>query len=334
MKEVRITEGTNLNEAKTVKMGAEQPHRGQAFTAFELIERGITEIPTLVSPLLPKVGLAALAGSSDTGKSTMLRQLALDVASSDTFIGFPIEAIHKKSLYVSTEDEENSIACILNQGQEFRKMKKELYKNVRFIFDTHNLLETLDFCLTEEPVDLVVIDAFTDLYHKSMNESNQMRTFLNDYSQLAQKHKCLVMFLHHTGKRTEKEAPSKHHLLGSQAFEAKMRLVLELRRDFIDPIKRHLCVVKGNYLPSEYKTESYVLYFGDNMVFENTGDRVAFELLSKENNSSSGWSDEKIEDAIELYDNLGSFAKVATELECSTSTVHKYLKGHIQTKKK
>ena len=112
-----------------------------------------------------------------------------------------------------------------------------------------------------------------------MNESNQVRLFLNQYSQLVNKHKCLIIFLHHCGKRTENFMPSKHNLLGSQAFEAKMRLVLELRTDVEDVSCKHLCCVKGNYLSAEYKTESIKLKFSENLTFSETGERVPYENL-------------------------------------------------------
>ena len=37
-------------------------------------------------------------------------------------------------------------------------------------------------------------------------------------------------------------------LLEKRGFEGKMRLVMELRSDFLDETKRHLCIVKGIYL--------------------------------------------------------------------------------------
>jgi len=85
--------------------------------------------------------------------------------------------------------------------------------------------------------------------------------------------------LHHTGKRTENLEPSKNNAIGSQGFEAKMRLVLELRLDRAEPDLRHLCIVKGNYLPQFEKTASYVVSMDDNFVFSDTGNRVQFDEL-------------------------------------------------------
>ncbi len=64
-----------------------------------------------------------------------------------------------------------------------------------------------------------------------------------------------------------------------QGFEAKMRLVIELRKDMGNPKQRHLCIVKGNYLQSEYKEQSFVLDF-DNMIFSNTGRHTPYDKLT------------------------------------------------------
>ena len=65
------------------------------YTLGELLDRPTTTVPQLISPLLPRQGVAMLAGSSDTGKSSFLRQLALAIALGEQdFLGFPIEAVH------------------------------------------------------------------------------------------------------------------------------------------------------------------------------------------------------------------------------------------------
>ena len=60
-----------------------------------------------------------------------------------------------------------------------------------------------------------------------------------------------------------------------------MRLVMELKSDMADDNLKHLCIVKGNYLPATEKNESYNLRFTDNMTFINTGGRTPIESLAK-----------------------------------------------------
>ncbi|MDI9604844.1 MAG: AAA family ATPase [Bacteroidota bacterium] len=262
-------------------------------SATDLINREVDEIECLVEPILPRSGVVATGGASDTGKSALLRQLGVCVCTGKDFIGFPVNSIHKSAIYVSTEDDEMAISFLMRkQNRDFQLHPDELL-DLKFIFNSENLLVNLDEILKETPADLVVIDCFTDIYGRSMNQANEVRTFLNQFSQLSNKHQCLVMFLHHTGKKKENDYPSKHNLLGSQAFEAKMRAVFELRDDLADDSKKHLCIVKGNYLPADFKKESYVLEFTDNLTFRNTGDRCVFDMLVK-NDDSKKERNEKI----------------------------------------
>ena len=190
-----------------------------------------------------------------------------------------LSVTHKSAIYVSTEDDETANAYLMARQNQQLKLQPAELRGLRFLFDSENVVEELERRLSAAPADLVIVDCFSDLYVGSMNESNQVRLFLNQYSQLVNKHKCLIIFLHHCGKRTENFMPSKHNLLGSQAFEAKMRLVLELRTDVEDVSCKHLCCVKGNYLSAEYKTESIKLKFSENLTFSETGERVPYENL-------------------------------------------------------
>ena len=254
------------------------------YTGEELLLRDCKEIPCLIEPILQQTGVACIAGSSDTGKSSFLRQLCIAVVTKQPdFLGFKINARYNSAIYVSTEDDDIMMPSLLTKQCDAYNLQPAEMRGLRLVFDTDDLLQRLETMLQETPVDLIVIDTFTDIYCDSMNETNKIRSFINDYSQLAVKHKCLVLFLHHCGKRTEElQEPSKHNLLGSQGFEAKMRVVLELRTDYKDRNLKHLCIVKGNYLPAEYKNESYVLFFNDRQLFENTKNRVPFSQLKKD----------------------------------------------------
>lgn len=288
----------------------------RVITAQELIERGVESLPTLVEPIFQQVGIGCLAGSSDTGKSSLLRQLAMAVASGKrTFLDFPLRTRHQSAIYVSTEDEQSGTSFMLNRQSKDglgTPQPPSRFAGLRFIFDTEELLPLLDAELTAQPADLVVIDAFSDLYGKSLNESNQVRAFLNEYSQLAQRHECLILFLHHTGKRTDDEQPGKHQLLGSQGFEAKMRVVAMLVKDPSDPERRHLCVVKGNYLPHEVKAESFVLYFDEFQNFHFTGERVPLTELQSPKSRNDDRA--KYERAKELQNQGYTLAGIADEL--------------------
>lgn len=281
-------------------------------TGEKLLLTGIKEIPTLVYPFLQQTGLACLAGSSDTGKSSILRQLAIAIVTGENnFLGFQINAKHRSVIYVSTEDLERETAYLLSR--QTQRYKPELLKGLRFVFDIENLYNELDKRLTNKPADLVIIDCFADAYGSDLKDTQRIRTYLHPFQELAQKHECLILFLHHTGKRTENFEPSKNNLLSGQGFEAKMRLVIELRADPSNPLHRHLCIVKGNYLPASYKKESYVLQFDEqNFVFSNTGKRMPFELLVKQTDTDN--SKAKYEQAKELKEQGYSYEQIANAI--------------------
>ncbi len=264
---------------KAIKRGAYKTLQGEV-SATKLVETAKPVMDTLVDPLLPRVGIVSLVGSSDSGKSSLLRGLALAVASgADSWLSLPLRTRHQSALYISTEDDEDAIATLLHKQNEELGLSRGDLAGLKFLFDVENLTLRLELLLSESPVDLIVVDAFSDLYRGSMNENNQVRTWLQRWHEIAQKYECLVIFLHHTGKRTEALLPSKHNSIGSQGFEAKMRLMMELRTDRNNTTLRHLCVVKGNYLGPEWKGRSLVLRFSDHLNFSNTGERVEFEEL-------------------------------------------------------
>ncbi|MDO7874746.1 AAA family ATPase [Hymenobacter sp. ASUV-10] len=284
------------------------------YTLGELLDRPNTEVPLLVAPLLQRQGVAMLAGSSDTGKSSFLRQLALDIIlEKPTFLGFPIQAVRHSAICISTEDGDEAVGPLLKKQLLGQKVPDAARNRLRFVFDTEHLIMKLDSMLTQQPADLIIIDALGDLFDGNLNQSNEVRRFISSYSQLAIKHGCLILFMHHTGKRTEDQKPSKNNLLGSQGLEAKMRVVLELRTDSYNPALRHLCVLKGNYLPNDAKEMSYILHFDSNLTFHNTGERSYLGDLRKK--PEEGADEREVwERARQLLGEGNSFERTASML--------------------
>ena len=311
-------------------------------TAEDLFNLNFDEIPFLLDKILPKIAVGAIAGSSDTGKSAFLRQLAMAIVSDEAdFLGFKINAEHKSVLYVSTEDDEIATATLLKK-QNHKKLPYTKFKNLRFIFNTENLLNTVTKELEKAPVDCVIIDAFTDIYGDDLNSSNKVRNFINNYYNLVKKHKCLLLFLHHTGKKTENTAPHKDNLLGSQGFEAKMRVVIEIRKDKTRNDIRHLCIVKGNYISDEFKSKSIELNFS-NMVYTPTNNRVEFvKLIKPKNTINANKIIERDKEILILHKQNKSTREIETTLKekghkISKSTVNNVInkqpKAEISTSK-
>jgi RecA-family ATPase len=268
-------------------------------TADKLMSNEITEIPMLVGPIFQKIGIVGFVGSSDTGKSCFLRQLSIEiVAGSKEFIGFPINSTHQSVIYVSTEDDYYSLSALLKK-QNISGVHNDKLMNLRIILDTHMIFAKLTAELKRAPADLIIIDAFSDIFTGDLNMSTIVRGFLDKYHQLALKFECLIIFLHHTGKRTELLHPSKNNVVGTQGFEAKMRSVVELRKDPNENVFRHLCITKGNYIPDEAKEKSFKLEF-ENLLFKNTGESAEFEKLARNSEKEIKLKETAKKRAIEL----------------------------------
>jgi len=291
------------------------------YTGTELLNLP-PEPPMLLEPFIRAYGLWCLAGSSDVGKSMLLRQLAVAIVTGQNeFLGFKLNPRHRRVLIVSTEDDRSSVAQLL----ELQRLGLDISR-LKVSFQSENVLKNLESEIQNEPIDLAILDSLGDLFRGNIKDAFHVRSFLDPYYQLATKYGCAIGFLHHTGKRTEHIAPSKNNLVGSQGLEAKMRIVMELRPDLADETLRHLCVVKSNYLPTALQRESIVLKFDSaGFTFAATGERVPIELLAKpkqNDNFQQRWSvysvaratglkGKKLEEATGL--NLSQISKLKNE---------------------
>ena len=323
IEQLRLETQQLMDEMRKREEQERETYRRLLVNGCEMLRSAVTTAECLLEPILPRTGVVALVGTSDSGKSTLLRSLAMAVASGEEyFLGFRLHAKHHSAIYIATEDDAQAIGPLMQRQLAELSMPPEAYASLDFIFELDNLIPNLDAMLEDKPRDVVIVDAFADLYTGPMNENNRVRNFINQFSQLAVKHSTLVIFLHHTGKRTESLAPSKHNAIGSQGFEAKMRLVMELRPDPEHHDIRHLCIVKGNYLSADYKHDSFALRFTPGLNFEATGERVPFALLRE----SSDEPDERIELAKAMRSEGKTYRQIADELGVkSVSTIHNYV---------
>lgn len=306
------------------------PKLDYVVTALQMLKTENTEFSYLLKPLLPKTGLVALAGSSDTGKSSFLRQLAINIVlNRKDFLGFELNCEHNRVLYISTEDDENAISVLIKK-QNSSGINSPEFERLGYIFDTSNLKKKLNEVLSKHKVDCIIIDTFTDLYNGDLNSANKVRNYLQDFKKLADKYQFLCIFIHHTSKAAENKSANKNNLLGTQGFESKMRLVIELKKDTNDNNIRYLCIVKGNYLGENYKNMSYKLTFNENLCFSNTNIRVSFSSINNSNTCSQETRKNMITEVKYLHDCKMSVRKIVEfykkkGITISKSTISNYL---------
>lgn len=270
------------------------------YTVEELMKREIKEVPKLWKPFFPQTGLAGLTGSSDTGKSTLLRQLCIAVCyGKNEFLGYPLNPKHRSAIYISTEDCEDAIAASVRK--QLNNLQPKEVAGLKFVFNQDDPIKTASDILVKEKADLLVIDAWADLFSGNINDITQTRKELNSLKKIAAKHGCLVVILHHTVKNSEYSRPDKNKLNGSQGIEASLRALLELRPGA--GTERILSILKGNYISTQVKNTSLVLDLNeDYLLFKTTGKTVEKNSIAESTRGMYSGNTELVKSIIHLRD--------------------------------
>jgi len=264
-------------------VNADASQRGiekSVYTLEELFSLDISNEKCLLDPLLPGEGLASIVGKPDSGKSMFCRQLALTIAIDEShFIGLPIHAKHHKAIYVTTED---GIAatrhCFEKQYAALKKYIRDVLNNLTIVFadtkTTDEIRKELEDCLATDPVDLIIIDSFGDVFIGSdSNNNTAMRNTLKLFSSIASRHHCLILFVHHINKAAYNSNPDQAQVQGGSGFVQKVRCVLDLRDSDRSEVK-FISVTKGNHLARKDKETARKLRFNENtFLFDDTGER-------------------------------------------------------------
>jgi archaellum biogenesis ATPase FlaH len=298
-------------------------------TGKEIIDLNIESVPMLLDPLFPKYGVVSFAGSSDLGKSYFLLQLSSEIINgAQEFLKFKLNTTHRSVIYLSTEDDEYGLCPRLLKLSK-RSRDVALYTNLRVILQSGDLITKIDKLLNMQPADAVIIDTFADVYGGDMVQSNKVRTYIQQFKDLAVEHKTLFIFNHHCSKKNDYRIPHKDNLLGSQGFESSMRSVIEFRQDFKQQGKRHLCIVKGNHIDDGYKTSSFELTYSFDDGFSSTGHRVKFEELVRSLEKVQPREDSIRDRIIELRGLGLSITKIAAVMKKEGHTVSRSKVGNI-----
>ena len=289
----------NLNNLISASLQAPAPEELDidkvVFTALELLARGDVEQKYLMEPIFPQKGSAVLAGKPDTGKSQFARQLCIQIAlGQKSFLDFELNPVHNRSIYVATEDNEDATRFLLNK--QFNGLEEQAVENLRFIFaDTMNqeeIIKNLNEQLTLQPVDLVVIDSFGDIFQGNDSNNNMaMRNTVKTFDKIGKEHNCLVLFVHHINKAAYRIAPGQEHIQGGAGLVQKVRLAIVLSEG--EGNIRYFTVVKGNYCPKQYKENSLELNFSEEtFLFSNSGKMIPTNELGTQTDNKNG-NDEK-----------------------------------------
>lgn len=299
------------------------------YTVSELMALGDFSQKYLLEPILPQIGSGVLVGKPDTGKSQFARQICIHIALGiDEFLGFRLSPSVNKAIYVATEDDINSVKFLLNK--QFHGINKDYNDNLRFVFadtlDQNEIRNTLENELKEKPVSLVIIDSYGDIFNgQDSNNNMAMRNTAKAYDKIAKQHNCLILFVHHINKKGYGSTPSQQHVQGGSGLTQKVRIVLQLSEGLHEV--RYLTVIKGNYCPKKYKSESLELNFSeDTFLFTSTGRFVQTDQIGSNNKKSR--SDRNLKNEINLIQEI-----IKKDSFTNTDLVNQYIKrAHISVR--
>jgi hypothetical protein len=247
----------------------------------------ITDVydPTyLLEPFLLSQAPAGLVGASDSGKSTLARQLAIHIALGlDSFLGMKLKLKHRRAIYLSTEDVREWNSFMFSKQAKALGYKREDLTGLELITGIEldgglDMLRVVEQSLKEAPADLLIVDTFSEAFlGREQNSNIEVRRTINSYAALGSKYDTVVLFVHHLRKDGVRQAPDQSHILGSQGFGARLRLVLDLRIEE-GTSNRFLTVLKGNHLRGDLKqTMSRLALNEDTAIYRDTGERVPRE---------------------------------------------------------
>ena len=125
-----------------------------------VLKSGSEEVPKLWDPMFNQVGTAGLIGSSDCGKSTLMRELCQRIiAGEKDYLGFRLNIRFQRAMYVSTEDNIQSMSPSLSK--QIKNKDEKILDNLTFVFNPESdIYERIEAELQKNDYDIIVVDTW------------------------------------------------------------------------------------------------------------------------------------------------------------------------------
>lgn len=246
------------------------------YTAKELLtEFNGKETDFLWDNLIPRVGTGLLVGQPDLGKSQLVKELAIMITKgSPEYLNLKLKPIHQNALCIFTEDYEEGVASSLYK-QLIKHPELDTNKlRIAFLNDEtiDCLINKIDEICSETPFDLVIVDAFGDIFSGSDSNNNiSMRRTIAAFDDIVRRYSICLMFVHHINKSGYNKTPSQEIIQGGSGLVQRVRFALFLSKN--DDGQIFLNLPKGNQSPKFYKENRLPVNFDeDTLTFEVCGE--------------------------------------------------------------
>lgn len=213
------------------------------FDATGPMRRGSEEtFDFVVQGLIPRGGVAVLAGAGGTGKSSIAHELCVKAAidydpgeAKPMWLGQPVNTEHTKGIcvYFSGEDGPAVINARAELFDPRGRANRVMFQRVEFRDREETLPQFMRRLATMPDVPIMVIDPARKYLEGDENNSEVVSEFFEAIEEFAIKKKCAMIIVHHLEKAAKPTSCREilDLLRGSQVFIDRPRVVLGLYRD-------------------------------------------------------------------------------------------------------
>lgn len=179
--------------------------------------------PELIQGILRKGHKMLLSGGSKTGKSMLMIQLAIAIASGGHWLGKVCE--QGKVLYVNLEIDRASFARRIAAACEKRSIDPDKIQHNLIVWNLRGHSTSLDKLApklirrcAKENFTAVIIDPVYKVMMGDENKAGDMAAFCNQFDKIATQLNCAVIYVHHFSKGDQDKKASIDRASGSGVF--------------------------------------------------------------------------------------------------------------------
>jgi len=179
--------------------------------------------PELIQGILRKGHKMLLSGGSKTGKSMLMIQLAIAIATGGHWLNK--YCAQGKVLYVNLEIDRASFSRRIAEACQKRAIEPEKLKNNLIVWNLRGHSTTLDKLApklirrcAKENFTAVIIDPVYKVMMGDENKAGDMAQFCNQFDKIATQLNCAVIYVHHFSKGDQDKKASIDRASGSGVF--------------------------------------------------------------------------------------------------------------------
>ena len=176
--------------------------------------------PELIQGILRETHIMNLSGSSKTGKTYLMQELALAIATGDTWLGHKCE--QGEVLYIDAEVDKSSSLNNINEVAKAKGYTREMIGknliiwNIRgYATQIQKLLPSIIRRFKKNKLKLIIIDPMYKINEGDENSAKDMSEFTRGLDQLSVTLNCAIAYVHHFAKGNQADKSSIDRASGS-----------------------------------------------------------------------------------------------------------------------